>query len=375
MSGASKTAKIDLTLLPIEQLLKALPQKRASDLHISAGTPALIRVNGELKPLMNQSLTPEMTKKIIFDILPEAQKKTFQETGDIDFSYEIPGVGRFRGNVLQQRNGCDAVFRYIPPVIPPPGDLRLPAALSQLVNLHQGLVLITGGTRSGKTTTLASMIQEVNKNRAAHVLTIEDPIEFIYPKGKSLINQREVGKHTQSTANALKAALREDPDIIVIGEMRDLETIQLAISASETGHLVVSTLQTQSAPKTLDRILDSFPAGQVPQIRSMLSESLRGVISQQLLKRADGTGMVLATEVLLSTLSLSTLIREGKTFQIPSIIQTGSALGMKKMDDSINELLWEKLITEEEAKKRAHSAKNILAKPPLTTKVATNGGN
>lgn len=342
-----------------------LPQRKASDLHVSAGVPALIRINGDLKPLTNSPVQPEMTHKLIYGILSDAQKKLFEDTGDLDFCHEIPNVGRFRANILKQRKGFDAVFRFIPPAIPAPKDLRLPAALSKLVALHQGLVLITGGTRSGKTTTLASMIQEINQTRPVHVLTIEDPIEFVFPKSKALINQREVGKHTKSTTNALKAALREDPDIIVIGEMRDLETIQLAISAAETGHLVISTLQTQSAHKTVDRILDSFPAGQVSQIRSMLSESLRGVVSQQLIKRADGNGMVLAAEILLATMSLSTLIREGKTFQIPSVMQTGTSIGMKRMDDALNELLWEQLITEDEARKRAHSSKNILSKPPL----------
>ena len=353
----------------LDQLLRKMPEVKVSDLHISANMPPLLRMNGFLNPLKMPALTPEKTEQMILEILTPQQKETFQKYWDLDFCYEIAGVGRFRANVLKQRQGVDAVFRYIPIAVPSAKDLGLNETIVSLAHLHQGLVLVTGPTRSGKTATLAALIQAVAETEPVHILTIEDPIEYVFPVGKALINQREVNKHTQSTAAALRAALREDPDIIMVGEMRDLETIQLAISAAETGHLVLSTLQTQSAHKTIDRIVDSFPANQAPQIRAMLSESLRGVISQQLLRRADRKGMVLATEILLATPSLSNLIRDGKTFQIPSVMQTSVSLGMRKMDDAISELLWSGVITKEEALRVAHIKKDIMDKPPEKRKV------
>ncbi len=338
----------------------------ASDLHIAASMPPLVRVHGLLKPLSVPPFRPEETEQMIGAILNDEQKKGFSEKWDIDFCYEIPEVGRFRANVLRQRNGMDAVFRYIPNKIPTPKDLGLNDTIVNFVNLNQGLILVTGPTRSGKTTTLAALIQTINEREPVHIITVEDPIEFIFPPGRALINQREVGKHTKSTAAALRGALREDPDIIMVGEMRDLETISLAISAAETGHLVLSTLQTQSAHKTVDRIVDSYPATQASQIRTMLSESLRGICSQQLLKKADNSGMVLATEILVTTTSISNLIRDGKTFQIPSIMQTGATLGMKKMDTALAELVRDKVITREEALRAAHHKKEVDA--PLAVK-------
>jgi len=346
-------------LKPLEQLLSKLPQLGASDLHISVGMPPLLRINGDVKPTNSPALTAEQTQKLIFDLLTEDQKKAFEKEWNIDFCYAIPQVGRYRSNVLKQRKGIDAVFRFIPTQILAPKDLGISDVVVKLTNLTQGLVLVTGPTRSGKSTTLAALVQHINQTEPVHILTVEDPIEFVYPTGRALINQREVGTHTKSTANALRAALREDPDVIVVGEMRDLETISLAISAAETGHLVIATLQTQSAHKTIDRIVDSFPASQSGQVRTMLSESLRGVVSQQLLKRADGKGMVMASEILLSTMSLANLIRDGKTFQIPSVIQTGVAQGMQKMDDAIVDLLKAKKITQDEAFRRAHNKKDI----------------
>ncbi|MEZ4705243.1 MAG: PilT/PilU family type 4a pilus ATPase [Bdellovibrionota bacterium] len=340
----------------LQKLLLKMPELGASDLHISADMPVMIRINGILKPFTKEPMSPTATKTMIANLLTPEQLKKFQTTRDLDFCYEIKNVGRYRTNILQQRKGFDAVFRFIPPKIPTKDEFRIPQKAYDLIDLHQGLVLVTGGTRSGKTSTLASMIQYVNETRKAHILTIEDPIEYVFPKAKSLVNQREITKHTKSAANALKAALRQDPDIIVIGEMRDLETIQLAISASETGHLVVSTLQTQGAHKTIDRVVDSYPAGQANQIRTMLSESLRGVISQQLIPKADGSGMVLAAEILLSNLSLANLIRDAKTFQIPSILQTGKALGMKNMATALQELVTEGLITKDEMVKRLPKA-------------------
>jgi len=268
---------------------------------------------------------------------------------------QVIGLGRFRGNLLYQRKGLDAVFRFIPAEIPTLESLGFPSTISKLTRHHQGLVLVTGPTRSGKSTTLAAMINEINERSNHHILSIEDPIEYIHPNKKSVVNQREVGRHTNSFARALKASLREDPDVIMVGELRDVETMSMAITASETGHLVLATLQTSSAHKTIDRVLDSFPPSQQSQIRTMVSESLKGVISQRLLKRADGNGMVAAVEILVGTIPLANLIRDGKTFQIPSIMQTGKNVGMIKMDDAIMELLQKQVITPEEASMAANN--------------------
>jgi twitching motility protein PilT len=346
-------------LKPLEQLLSKLPELGASDLHIGAGVPPMLRINGDVKPSTIPPLTADQAKRFVFEILTDEQLKKFESEWNIDFAYALPTVGRFRGNVLRQRKGISAAFRYIPPKIPMPHELGVSEVVVALTKLTQGLVLVTGPTRSGKTTTLASLIQQINLTEPLHVITVEDPIEYMFQSSKALINQREVGKHTKSTANALRAALREDPDILMVGEMRDLETISLAITAAETGHLVLATLQTQSAHKTIDRMVDSFPPTQAAQIRAMLSESIRGVISQQLLKRADGRGMVMASEILLTSTSLSNLIRDGKTFQIPSVIQTGQSQGMQKMDDSILELVRQKKVTIEEAMRRAHNKKDL----------------
>jgi twitching motility protein PilT len=360
-------------LSALDKLFAKIPEFGASDLHICAGSPPLIRVNGDIKPLTMPAISPEQTKVALMELLTVEQRQLFEKTWNIDFCYDLPNVGRFRSNIFKQRKGIDGAFRYIPLNIPLPKDLGLNDVVTNLTNLHQGLVLVTGPTRSGKSTTLASLVQMINVREPSHVITIEDPIEFEFPQGRALINQREVGRHTKSTANALRAALREDPDIIVVGEMRDMETIRLAISAAETGHLVLSTLQTQNSYKTIDRIVDSFPADQAAQIRTMLSESLRGVVSQQLLKRADGKGLVLATEILLATVSLSNLIRDGKTFQIPSVIQTGAAIGMRKMDDSIVELFRNKKVLREDAL-RSLTNKDALDEPvaPLRKKSAAN---
>lgn len=343
----------------LDKLLSQVPSLKVSDVHIAAGMPPMARKMGLIKPVSDKALSAERTKAIIMEILSDKQKAMFEELLDLDFCYQVEGVGRFRVNILHQKDGVNGVFRYIPFNIPTPEEVGLSDTIMNLTKLHQGLVLVTGGTRNGKTTTLASMVEHINQQESTHIITIEDPIEFVYPSAKALINQREVGSHTQSTSNALRAALREDPDIIIVGEMRDAETIQLAISAAETGHLVISTLQTRSAHKTIDRIVDSFPANQVSQIRAMLSESLRGVVSQQLVPRKDGSGMILATEVLVATTSLSTLIKEGKTFQIPSIMQTGRALGMRKMDDALNELFLQDQISQEMALKYAVDKKAI----------------
>jgi twitching motility protein PilT len=309
-----------------------------------------VRVNGDLKTVkLDKPMSSEVVKSLIYEILSDDQKKVFEETKDLDFSYEVKGLGRFRGNALLQRKGMDAVFRCIPSAIPTLEQLGFPPVVKKLTEHHQGLILVTGPTRSGKSTTLAALINEINGKKQEHILTIEDPIEYIHPNKKSVVNQREVGKHTNTFASALRASLREDPDIIMVGELRDLETMSMAITASETGHLVLATLQTSGAHKTIDRVLDSFPPSQQSQIRTMVSESLKGVISQQLIKRADGKGMVAALEILIGTMPLANLIREGKTFQIPSIMQTGKSLGMIKMDDALKDLVQAQTITGEEA--------------------------
>ncbi|MBE9535986.1 MAG: type IV pilus twitching motility protein PilT [Proteobacteria bacterium] len=344
----------------IDKLLQAAKSAGASDLHLVSGSLPYIRVNGDLRTVkMDKAMSAELLRSLIFEILTEEQQAAIDKERDLDFSYEAVGLGRFRGNLLYQRKGLDAVFRFIPAEIPTLESLGFPPVVSKLTQHHQGLVLVTGPTRSGKSATLAAMINEINERSNHHILSIEDPIEYIHPNKKSVVNQREVGKHTNSFARALKASLREDPDVIMVGELRDVETMSMAITASETGHLVLATLQTSSAHKTIDRVLDSFPVAQQSQIRTMVSESLKGVISQRLLKRADGKGMVAAVEILIGTVPLANLIRDGKTFQIPSIMQTGKGVGMVKMDDAIMELLQNQVITPEEASMAANDKSNF----------------
>lgn len=334
----------------IDAMFQKVKEMGASDLHLVSGSVPYIRVYGDLKPVnMPQPMSHEVVKSVIFEILTEEQRKKIEAEKDLDLSYEVPGLGRFRGNILYQRKGMDAVFRCIPSEVSTLESLGFPPVVEKLTEHHQGLILVTGSTRSGKSTTLNSLIDTINEREHAHILTIEDPIEYVHTNKKSVINQREVGKHTNSFARALKAALREDPDVIMVGELRDTETMSMAITAAETGHLVLATLQTASAHKTIDRILDSFPPKQQSQIRTMVSESIKGVVAQQLLKRTDGKGLVAAYEILIGTLPLANLIREGKTFQIPSVMQTGAALGMVRMDDCIRDLLNKKIIAPEEA--------------------------
>ena len=336
----------------IETLLQVAIKHQASDLHLRAGMPPLIRVHGRLRPLPENDGTASDTEALL-KILTAAQRQHFEQQHDLDFAYELPGVGRFRANFLQQRQGIGAVFRVIPSHIPSLEELALPQAVFNLVRLEQGLVLVTGPTGSGKSTTLAAMIDHINQEYDKHIVTIEDPLEFIHPNKTSLVTQREVGTHTSSFAAALRAALREDPDIILIGELRDLETIALAMTAAETGHVVFGTLHTRTAASTVDRLIDAFPPDQQGQIRTMLAETLKGVIAQQLLAGADCQGRVAAVEMLMGTTALSNLIREGKTYQIPSIIQTGRREGMQTMDQAILELLRAKRITPQEAYRKA----------------------
>ncbi|PIE34664.1 type IV pili twitching motility protein PilT [candidate division KSB3 bacterium] len=336
--------------MEIHALLKQAVDLGASDLHLTVGSQPVCRLCGELEKIEDSvSLTESLATDLLRSIMTEAQRAKFEQRHDLDFAYDVGGIGRFRVNVFMQVHGLGAVFRVIPENIAPLEELHLPKAVAEFTRLSRGLVLITGPTGHGKSTTLASMIDHINHHRKTHIITIEDPIEFIHHNKQSLINQREVGNHSDSFASALRSAFREDPDVIMIGELRDLETISLAITAAETGHLVFGTLHTGSAAKTIDRIIDVFPVEQHAQIRTQLSESISGVLSQQLLKRVDGTGRVAAVEILHGVPALAHLIREGKTYQIPSIIQTGRREGMQTMDQAIVELLKQGQISPEEA--------------------------
>lgn len=336
----------------IDSLLQHALECEASDLHLRTGSPPLVRVHGHLLPILTMGHTEDYETAIL-GLLNEGQRQQFEAQHDLDFSYEVPGVGRFRVNLLRQHRGLGAVFRLLPNRIPTLEELGLPSVVLALSRLEQGLVLVTGPAGSGKSTTLAAIIDHINQECDKHIVTIEDPLEFIHPNKKSLVTQREVGSHTHSFAAALRAVLREDPDIILLGELRDLETISLAITAAETGHLVFGTLHTRTAASTVDRLIDVFPPDQQGQVRTMLADTLHGVIAQQLLMRADGKGRVMAVEILMGNTALANLIREGKTYQIPSLIQTGRRERMQTMDQAILELLRVKLITPQEAYRKA----------------------
>jgi twitching motility protein PilT len=351
----------------IDELFKLMVEQGASDLHITSGAPPYLRVHGNMIPLNYKELSSQDVQGLLFEILSEKQKKQFVEKWELDCAYTIQGVGRFRCNIFMQRKGLAAVFRIIPEKIKTAQELNLPTALLDMIDCDRGLILVTGPTGSGKSTTLAALIHQINMTRDSHILTVEDPIEFVHQNIKSLINQREVGSHTKSFANALKAALREDPDIMLVGEMRDLETIALALTAAETGHVVFGTLHTNSAAKTIDRIIDVFPAGQQQQIRTMLAESLRGVIAQSLFTRADGQGRVAAYEIMKNTKAIQNLIREGKIHQIPSAMQTSSSSGMILFEKYIEDLV-------KKGKVSAADAKTFLGKDSdSNTKVGANG--
>ena len=336
----------------IDVLLERALTCGASDLHLRAGSPPLMRLHGRLQPLPETD-GQDGYEAALLAILTDNQRQIFEARSDLDFAYEIPHVGRFRVNLLRQHKGVGAVFRLLPSRLYTLEELGLPQVVYGLVRLEQGLVLVTGPTGSGKSTTLAALIDHINQESDKHIVTIEDPLEFIHPNKKSLVTQREVGAHTMSFAAALRAVLREDPDIILLGELRDLETISLAITAAEIGHLVFGTLHTRTAASTVDRLIDVFPPEQQSQIRTMLAETLQGVIAQQLLVRADGHGRVVAVEILVGTTALANLIRESKTHQIPSLIQTGRREGMQTMDQAILELLRSKQITPQEAYRKA----------------------
>ncbi len=329
----------------LDKVFKAAVDMQASDVHVVPEEPFMVRRLGKLVRLKSQVLTAEHTIKVIEEILTPAQREILSREQQLDFGYELKGLGRFRGSVMLHNNGVSGVFRVIPLQIPTLAELGLPDVIYSILDNHQGIILVTGATGHGKTTTLAAMVDYVNSKRPHHILTVEDPIEFIHPFKKGVVNQRELGNSTRSYHNALKGALRQDPDVIVIGELRDLDTISLAISASETGHLVIGTLSTSNAAKTVDRIIDSYPPGEQNQIRTMLSESLKAVITQRLIPGSEGKGMELALEILIGNLSIANLIRDHKTYQIHSTMQMGKKLGMRLMDESIVELLEEGKIT------------------------------
>ncbi len=343
----------------IARLLRRMVAERASDLHLSSGEIPIVRVDGEIVRLADEpALAPERVRELVRAIMPERHRAEYDEISDTDWAYEVPGLARFRSNAFVDRKGPGAVFRQIPSKILTAEQLGLSEKILELCHLTKGLVLVTGPTGSGKSTTLTAMIDHINKTRTDHVLTIEDPIEFVHENIRCLVNQREVGTHTSSFKKALRAALREDPDIVLVGELRDLETIAIAIETAETGHLVFGTLHTTTAVGTIDRIIDQFPQGEQAQVRTMLAECLRGVIAQTLCKKIGG-GRAAALEVLIGTPSVSNLVREGKTFQIPSIMQTGKKLGMVSLNDALLSLVKQKLVEPEEALRRAVDKANL----------------
>ena len=344
----------------IDKLFKEMKKRGASDLHLFVGLPPILRLNGEMSRTDGPILTRESNKDLIYEILSNEQIDELEKKLDLDLAYEIKEIARFRCNILFTQRGIGAVFRIIPTEILTIEQLHLPDALRKIAAFQRGLVVVTGPTGSGKSTTLAAIIDLINKKREAHILTIEDPIEFVHPKIKCLITQREVGVNTHSFANALRVATREDPDIILVGEMRDLETISLALSCASLGILVFGTLHTNSAAKTIDRIIDAFPSEQQNQIRSMLGDSLMAVVAQQLVRTADGKGRCAANEILLGSLALANLIREGKISQIPSLIQIGTAKGMQTLDQALMKLVKEKKITMEAAYEKAQD-KSLFA--------------
>ena len=351
----------------IDAFFKMMHELGASDLHLSSGSQPIIRLQGEMQRVKYKQLEHEELKKLLYEITPENKIKTFEETGDVDFSYEVPHLARYRANFFMQKRGIGAVFREIPQKILSIEDLGLPSILKNLAMLPKGLVLVTGPTGSGKSTTLAAIIDYVNKVRKDHILTIEDPIEFVHEPQNCLINQREVGRDTLSFNAALRGALREDPDIILVGEMRDLETIQLALEAAETGHLVFGTLHTISASKTVDRIIEVFPGELQGQIRSSLADSLRAIIAQNLFKRVDRPGRVAGIEILIATPAVRNLIREHKIFQNNSVIETGKKFGMQSLDEAIMKLLTAGIIDPEQAYNKAATKskfREFLTSPP-----------
>ena len=342
-------------MLSLQELLHLAGEQKASDIHLTVESPPVLRIDGSMVQLQTEKLSQANLETFAHALMNDQQAKRFSEYGELDLSYSLPGDGRYRVNVFQQRGSTSVVIRLIPFVIPSPESLGLPPVSIELAKLHKGLVLVTGPTGSGKSTTLASLVDYINRTRACHIVTIEDPIEYLHRHKLSLVNQREVGNDTKSFSNALRAVLRQDPNVILVGEMRDLETISTAVTAAETGHLVFSTLHTNDATQSVDRIIDVFPPHQQQQIRVQLAAVLQGVISQQLFPRADHLGRVAAFEVMLATPAVRSLIREGKTHQLPTVIQTNAKLGMQTMDKAIMDLVQKGLISYEIAQEKLQS--------------------
>src|SRR5688572_26848860 len=343
----------------IDSFFKLMGEQKASDLHLATNNPPMLRINGELVRVDYPPLQNDELKAMVYEIAPEGKIKVFEETSDIDFGYEVPGMARYRANFFQQKYGISAVFRLIPSTVLTVEDLNLPPVLKKFAMLKKGLVLVTGPTGSGKSTTLAAMMDYANLQRKDHIITVEDPIEFVHRSQQSLVNHREVGVHTKSFASALRGALREDPDIVLVGELRDLETIELALTAAQTGHLVFGTLHTPSAPKTIDRVIDVFPSTAQNQIRASLAESLKGVVAQTLFKRVDKPGRIAALEVLVVDSPIANLIREAKTHQITGMMQLGKKKGNQTLDDAIMEHMRAARITPEEAYEKAQDKKKF----------------
>ncbi len=344
----------------IGELLLLTKEKEASDLHLNVGISPTLRIHGDVIRTSKPPLTRKDAKELIYSILSDRQRALFEEKKDIDFSIEVEGISRFRVNVYMERRGIAAVFRCIQVDPPSMADLNLPDSISALLELEKGLILVTGPTGSGKSSTLAAMLRQVNETKRGHIITLEEPIEFVHQPQNCIVSQREVYVHSESYSTALRAALREDPDYILIGEMRDLETIQMAIRAAETGHMVFSTLHTMSAAKTIDRVIDVFPAEQQSQIRIQLAESIQGIVSQTLVKKIAGDGRVAAIEMLVATSGVRNLIREGKTEQLISVLQTGARDNMQSMDQSLAKLVQQNIVGRQEAMKHALDTKTLL---------------
>ncbi|MGQ9731182.1 MAG: type IV pilus twitching motility protein PilT [Candidatus Zipacnadales bacterium] len=350
---------MSLDAVSLDELCGMAVAANASDLHLTVGLPPTVRIDGRLHTLPFNKLEPIDTQRIIYDILTDHQIERFEREHELDLSYGIRGLGRFRVNVYMQRSSVAAALRAIPTRIPTLEELNLPPVILEITSRHSGLILVTGQTGSGKSTTQACMVDHINRTRSCHILTIEDPIEYLHSHGLSMINQREIGTDALSFASALRSALREDPDVVLVGELRDLETVEAAMTVAETGHLVLGTLHTRSAPQTVDRIIDVFPPHQQEQIRVVLSNCLEAVITQQLLPRASGSGRVPALEIMIVTSAIRNLIREGKTHQMPSVIETGLAYGMQTMDGSLADLVRRGIVTHEEAASRALDPENF----------------